>query len=62
VGQKKIAIGDKGERLKMIGKESRLDMEKLLESKVMLTLWIKVKRGWSNDKNALKSLGYKSEF
>ena len=61
-GQKKIAIGDKGERLKMIGKESRLDMEKLLESKVMLTLWIKVKRGWSNDKNALKSLGYKSEF
>jgi GTP-binding protein Era len=46
----------------MIGKESRIDMEKLLESRVMLTLWVKVKRGWSDDKNALKSLGYKSEF
>jgi|TARA_B110000444_G_scaffold260319_1_gene306817 GTP-binding protein Era len=61
-GQKKITIGDKGERLKMIGRESRLDMEKLLENKVMLTLWVKVKRGWSDDKNALKSLGYKSEY
>ncbi|MGO2133084.1 MAG: GTPase Era [Halomonas sp.] len=57
-GQKKILIGEKGERLKMIGREARLDMEKAFEAKVMLSLWVKVKRGWSDDERALKSLGY----
>ena len=60
-GQKIIMIGDKGERLKKIGQEARLDMERLLEKKVMLTLWVKVKRGWSDDTRALQSLGYKSK-
>lgn len=57
-GQKKIIIGDKGTRLKKIGQQARLDMEKLLESKVMLNLWVKVRRGWSDDERALRSLGY----
>lgn len=57
-GQKKILIGDKGERIKMIGRDARLDMEKGFETKVMLNLWVKVKRGWSDDDRALKSLGY----
>lgn len=57
-GQKKILIGEKGERLKMIGREARLDMEKAFDAKVMLSLWVKVKRGWSDDERALKSLGY----
>lgn len=57
-GQKKILIGDKGERIKMIGRDARLDMEKAFETKVMLNLWVKVKRGWSDDDRALKSLGY----
>ncbi len=39
-------------------KEARQDMEKLLEQKIMLTLWVKVKGGWSDDERALKSLGY----
>ena len=56
-GQKKIIIGDKGERLRRIGQEARTDMERLFESKVMLRLWVKVKRGWADSDRALKSLG-----
>ena len=57
-GQKAILIGKKGKKLKQIGSEARSDMEGLLEAKVMLTTWVKVKTGWSNDDRALKSLGY----
>lgn len=57
-GQKKILIGDKGERIKRIGQEARQDMEVLFDSKVMLNLWVKVKRGWSDDERAMRSLGY----
>ena len=57
-GQKKIIIGEKGARLKQIGQEARLDMERLLDCKVMLKLWVKVRRGWSDDDRALRSLGY----
>lgn len=57
-GQKKILIGDRGERIKKIGIEARQEMERAFDSKVMLNLWVKVKRGWSDDDRALKSLGY----
>lgn len=57
-GQKRILIGDKGERIKLIGQQARLDMEKLFESRIMLNLWVKVKSGWSDDERALRSLGY----
>ena len=57
-GQKKIIIGDKGERIKSIGQSARKDMEVLFDSKVMLNLWVKVKGGWSDDERALRSLGY----
>ena len=57
-GQKKILIGDKGARIKLIGTEARIDMEKLFDMKVMLNLWVKVKSGWSDDERALRSLGY----
>lgn len=60
-GQKKILIGDKGARIKLIGTEARVDMEKLFEMKIMLKLWVKVKSGWSDDERALRSLGY-NEF
>ena len=42
-GQKKIIIGDKGERIKSIGQNARKDMEVLFDSKVMLNLWVKVR-------------------
>jgi GTPase len=57
-GQKRILIGDKGDRIKLIGTQARIDMEKLFDSKVMLKLWVKVKSGWSDDDRALRSLGY----
>lgn len=56
--QKAIIIGNKGQRLKAIGREARLDMEVLFDQKIMLNLWVKVKSGWSDDERALKSLGY----
>jgi len=59
--QKSIVIGKQGQRIKKIGTDARLDMEDLLESKVMLNLWVKVKSGWSDDERALRSLGYKDE-
>ena len=59
-GQKAIVIGHKGEVLKKVGERSRLDMERLFESKVFLQLWVKVKEGWSDDERALRSLGYGS--
>ncbi|KAA0873826.1 GTPase Era [Nitrincola tapanii] len=60
-GQKRIVIGDKGAVLKAIGRDARLDIERMFECKVMLNLWVKVRRGWSDDERALRSLGYGQE-
>lgn len=57
-GQKKILVGTGGERIKQIGIQARQDIERLLDRKVMLNLWVKVKSGWSDDERALRSLGY----
>lgn len=57
-GQKKMLIGEGGSRLKLIGIEARRDLERLLDGKVMLYLWVKVKGGWSDDERALRSLGF----
>ncbi|NIB43307.1 GTPase Era [Pseudomaricurvus alkylphenolicus] len=57
-GQKRILIGDKGAKIKQIGREARVDMETLFDCKVMLKTWVKVKSGWSDDERALRSLGY----
>lgn len=56
--QKGIVIGRKGEMLKQIGQQARLDMNHLLNTSVHLELWVKVKEGWSDDNKALKNLGY----
>ena len=57
-GQKKMVIGAGGSRIKLIGTEARHDIEKLIEGKVFLSLFVKVKAGWADDERALKSLGY----
>lgn len=57
-GQKRILIGHGGSRLRSIGTEARQDLERMLEQKVMLKLWVKVKAGWADDERALRSLGY----
>jgi len=57
-GQKAIIIGKKGARLKSIGTAARQDISKLVDSKVYINLWVKVREGWSNDERALRGLGY----
>ncbi len=56
--QKKMVIGNKGERIKQIATEARLDMAAMLEAPVFLQVWVKVKSGWADDERALRSLGY----
>ena len=60
-GQKNIIIGSKGARLKSIGTKARKDIEKLIDQKVFLQLWVKVKAGWSDNESTLRSLGYNSD-
>ena len=60
-GQKVIVIGDKGARLKSIGTKARKDIEALIDRKVFLQLWVKVKSGWSDSETSLRSLGYDSD-
>ncbi|VTT28463.1 GTP-binding protein Era [Klebsiella pneumoniae] len=61
-GQKKMVIGNKGAKIKVIGTEARRDMEDMFESKVHLELWVKVKSGWADDERALRSLGYTDDL
>jgi GTP-binding protein Era len=56
--QKNIVIGKQGRVLKEVGQQARHDIEQLLDSKVNLKLWVKVKEGWADDERALRSLGY----
>jgi GTP-binding protein Era len=58
---KPIVIGKQGERLKEVGREARIDMEKAFGQKVFLQLWVKVKEGWADDERALHSLGYRQD-
>ncbi|HCE30047.1 MAG TPA: GTPase Era [Comamonadaceae bacterium] len=55
---KMMVIGDKGERLKRIGTEARQELEKLLDAKVFLELWVKVRSGWADDEARVRSFGY----
>lgn len=57
-GQKKIVIGDKGSVIKQIGSQARKDLMNLLDARVHLELWVKVKANWADDERALASLGY----
>ena len=55
---KGMIIGAGGERLKRIGSEARQELEKLLDAKVFLELWVKVRSGWADDEAHLRSYGY----
>jgi GTP-binding protein Era len=56
--QKGIIIGAGGQMLKMIGQQARRDIEGLLGSRVYLGLWVKVRRDWRKDKEALRRFGF----
>lgn len=55
---KRMIIGDRGQKLKEMATEARLDMEQLLDTKVFLQCWCKVKSGWADDERIIKQLGY----
>ncbi len=55
---KGMVIGEGGERLKRIGSDARHEMEHLWECKVFLELWVKVRSGWADDEQHLRSYGY----
>jgi GTPase len=55
---KGMIIGEGGERLKRIGSEARQELERLLDAKVFLELWVKVRSGWADDEAHLRSYGY----
>ncbi|HJV60903.1 MAG TPA: GTPase Era [Albitalea sp.] len=55
---KGMIIGAGGERLKRIGSESRQELQTLLDAKVFLELWVKVRSGWADNEEHLRSYGY----
>jgi GTPase len=59
-GQKAIIIGKHGSMLKAIGSAARVDIEKLLNAKVFLALWVKVRKKWRDDDQLLRELGYRA--
>ncbi len=59
--QKGMVIGQQGRMLKKIGSEARKDIEKLVDNKVFLQLWVKVREDWSDDERSLASFGYSTE-
>ena len=55
---KGMVIGANGDLLKRIGSEARQELEKLMDAKVFLELWVKVRSGWADDEAHLRSYGY----
>ena len=56
--QKGIVIGEGGATLREVGRQAREELERLLDRRVYLETWVKVREGWSDDERALRSLGY----
>ncbi|MBQ7286677.1 MAG: GTPase Era [Candidatus Gastranaerophilales bacterium] len=56
--QKGILIGKQGSMLKKIGSSARSELEKIIEKKVFLELFVKVHKNWLKDKNAIKEFGF----
>ena len=59
-GQKAILIGTKGQVLKKIGTAARLELERLLQRKVFLSLFVKVKPNWREDSSFLDAVDWRS--
>jgi GTP-binding protein Era len=57
-GHKGMIIGQGGERLKRIGSEARQELERLMDAKVFLEIWVTVRSGWADDEKHLRTYGY----
>ena len=58
---KGIIIGKRGAMLKEIGQQARADIERMLDAKVFLELWVKVKEGWRNNQYQMRNFGYEEQ-
>ena len=56
--QKGIVIGKNGSLLKKIGSQAREDIQRLVENKVYLQLWVKIREDWTDDEQSLAAFGY----
>ena len=56
--QKPIIIGKAGSMLRRIGKQARMDIERMVGCKVFLKLWVRVQKNWTHDTSAIKRFGY----
>jgi GTP-binding protein Era len=56
--QKAIVLGRRGEMIKRIGRDARREIEQLLDTRVYLELWVKVRKKWRKDERELRRLGY----
>ena len=59
--KKTIIIGKQGAMLREIGKQARGDIERMLDAKVYLELWVKVKEGWRNNQYQMRNFGYEEQ-
>jgi GTP-binding protein Era len=57
-GQRRIVIGEGGQLLKRVGRAARLELNRLLERRVHLELWVKVREHWADSESALRQFGY----
>jgi GTP-binding protein Era len=55
---KAMVIGEGGEKLKRIGTEARTELERLMDAKVFLQMFVKVRSGWADDEARVRSFGY----
>ena len=55
---KSIIIGKQGAMLGLIGREARMDIERMMDTRIMLKLWVKVREDWRNRAGDLRALGY----
>ena len=58
---KGIVIGKRGAMLKEIGRQARADIERMLDTRVFLELWVKVKEGWRNNQYQMRNFGYEEQ-
>lgn len=55
---KAIVIGHGGDRIKRVGSEARAELERLMDARIFLELWVKVRSGWADDERHLRAYGY----
>jgi GTPase len=55
---KRMVIGEGGDRIKRIGTDARHELERLMDARVFLELWVTVRSGWADDEAHLRTYGY----